>query len=686
MWHRLVVVWWIAVLFLLVAWSRARGVKRDLALTRLLRLGGLGLIAGLVWEWSDALPYGGIPAKVTLVAGSLWWMGYHAWSAVIPAWLLRRQRGRRLRAMVWGEDPRDLERLRWSSVAYRRAKAIAPYLRAEASAYWLARTDPMPRRQWLGVTRRCICDVAIPQDLMLRHVLILGSTGAGKTRTALQGLIEQQIARGLGLLVLQFKHDELFYRGVFEAIVHAGREGDCVYLSLRSDDEVRTAAWNPLAWPHPVEVAEAVVHATIDDLAPLRYFAAQNLDALCIILDGAIRRGEILNFTRLAELLAETGQSGAGRPLLAYLHGFPDLRSRAQKVRWEHASELKMLAARLARFPALTPIPGRASLDLRVAMQRRQVVLVNLDATTFPQAARYVGRLLVAALSAAYSVLRRTEGDPLYLVALDEFGPVAGPHLSSVLSTARGFGVSVILATQSLADLRVAGQRETAGALAAQIVENVGTQVVFGLRNPRDAEWWSAASGTVFRDYSTETLLEGNVGTETGGRLHAARHESSAVPVNKLLFAPRSKAFVWVPSRRCLRPPGGRSTRLGEELDRRDVVLANFVLPPDPPPWPDIVGGGVVIPRAASTGLESRPTAPPRPAVTSGPARIQSPPLSRLLPAGLLGPTLLGRSAPQVDTSGEDMGCPEGRAENAEPQGRNGFDRPDRETGDPGKP
>jgi hypothetical protein len=217
-------------------------------------------------------------------------------------------------------------------------------------------------------------------------------------------------------------------------------------------------------------------------------------------------------------------------------------------------------------------------------------------------------------------------------------------------------------------------------------VENVGTQVVFGLRNPHDAEWWSSASGTVFRDRSTETLLEGNVGPEIGGRLHAARIESNAIPINKLLFAPRSKAFVWIPSRRCLRLPGGRVACLGEDLDRRDVVLANFALPPAPLPWPNIVGGGIEVAQGAPVGPELHPGAPPRPAATLEPERMQSPPPSRLLPAGLLGPTLLGRPTAHVDTTVEGTGYLEGGAGKTEPRGGDGFDRTDRETDNPGQP
>ncbi|HEX4841278.1 MAG TPA: type IV secretion system DNA-binding domain-containing protein, partial [bacterium] len=593
MWHQIVILWLTAIFLSAIAWSHAHGANKRRAMKRVVHLIGYGVPIVFAWEWFDALPLGGILAKMALVAGLLWYLAYRVWTRTFLAWRVRGQQSQRLRTLAGEQDPRDLGRLRWSQVTYDRDRALAPYLHAKVGAYWLARSDPLPCRRWWGLTLHRAYDVAVPKDLMLRHMLILGSTGAGKTRTALQGIVEQQVARGLGAIVLQFKHDELFYRSVLDAVVRAGREVDCVYFSLRSDDEGRTAAWNPFDWPNSGEVAEAVVHATLDDLPALRYFAAQNLDALAVVLEGAQRQGETLSFGRLADLLAQTGRSGAGQPLLAYLRPFPELRARAQRVRWDHASELKMLAAQLGRFGALTPAPNRIALNLRTAVQRGQVVLVNLDATTFPKAAQCVGRLFIVALSATYSGLRRTEADQVYLVALDEFGPVAGPHLSSMLGTARGFGVSLVLATQSLADLRIAGQRETAGALAAQVVENIGTQVVFGLRNPQDAKWWSDASGSVLRDEMTDVLVDGRADGNYLNRRQASQRESASVSINQLLFTPRAKAFVWIPSRRCLRAPGNRSAYLSQEPDRRSVILANFALPPDPSSWPEVQGGSI---------------------------------------------------------------------------------------------
>jgi len=614
----------------------------------IVRLTGYGVPIVFAWGWFDTLPLGGILAKVALVTGLLWYLAYRVGTRVFLAWRVRGQQGQRLRALAGEQDPRDLGRLRWSQVIYDRARVLAPYLHTEANAYWLARSDPLPYKRWWGLTLHRAYDVAVPKDLMLRHVLILGSTGAGKTRTALQGIVEQQAARGLGAIVLQFKHDELFYRSVLDAVVCAGREADCIYLSLRSDDEGRTAAWNPFDWPNSVEVAEAVVHAAFDDLPALRYFAAQNLDALGVVLDGAKRQGETLSFGRLADLLAQTGRSGAGQPLLTYLRPFPDLRARAQRVRWDHASELKMLAAQLGRFAALTLSPSRIALNLRTAVHQGQVVLVNLDATTFPMAARCVGRLFIAALSATYSGLRRTEADPVYLVAIDEFGPVAGPHLSSMLGTARGFGVSLVLATQSLADLRIAGQRETAGALAAQVVENIGTQIVFGLRNPQDAKWWSDASGSVLRDEMTDVLVDGRTDGNSVNRRQASQRESASVSINQLLFTPRSKAFVWIPSRRCLRAPGDRSAYLSQEPDRRSVVLANFALPPDPSSWPEVQGGNI-------GGVGRGPAdVPPIGAVTydrqseSSPQKPGHPESSHLFAGGVMGRTLSGSITPPL--------------------------------------
>jgi len=474
--------------------------------------------------------------------------------------------------------------------------------------YWLARTEPLPVRGPLGMVRHASLDVAIPSGLLRQHLFVTGATGSGKSLRVIFPVLHQHIVRGRGALVVTFKHDPPLFRRLHGVLRAVGREGDLLYLSLRPEDAGATCWWHPLSAVESVAVvADALVAAVVEDAPEIRYYAAQNVDGLSIVLEAARRHGEELSFPRVADLLSESGMQGPGAALLSYLRPFHDLSKRARTVRWEHAADLKMMAARLAGFAAFCPAPGRHRLDLLDAVRRGLVVVASLDSMSTPQAARYAGRMVINLLGAVLSGLGRTEQDPLFLVVLDEFGAVAGPHLQNLLAKARGFGVGLVLATQSLGDLRSAGSRERAGGLLAQITENVATQVVLTMRDPDDARWWSEASGSMLRRYAFESILEHGAAMEGLGKVHSASRESARVHQNKLLYLPAGLGYIWLPSRRrCLWWPGGRRPAFPRDHDVRDAVLCAFGFPPDPGPEAELeLAGGRVA--GASEGVPPAP-------------------------------------------------------------------------------
>lgn len=487
--------------------------------------------------------------------------------------------------------------------------------------YWLARTEPLPVQFLPGWQRRRSLDVAIPGAYLRQHLFVAGATGSGKSLAVIAPLLHQHIhKKQAGMLALSWKHDPPLFRRLLAWAREAGREQDVIYLSLRPEDAGLTAWWDPLSQIESVAVlADVVVSAIVEDQPQVRFFGAQNLDGLSVALEAARRHGEVLSWPRLAELLSETGKTGPGQALADYVRPWSDLTRRARSVQWENASDVKMMANRLSGFAACVPHPGRARLDLAEALRSGRIVIASLDAMAVPAAARYVGRMLVASLGAVLSGSGRTESAPLYLVILDEFGQMAGPHLVNLLSKARGFGVGLGLATQSLADLRTAGSREQAGGLLGQVIENVATSVILTLRDPQDARWWSEASGSVLRRYAFESILEEGAAMEGLGTVHSAQRESQRIHPNKLLYLPRLFGYVWIPSRRsCLWLPGGKRPAYPRAADVRDAVLCKFAIPPDPdlPDLSELLRGGRMVvdgedvPPAEEEPVRSAPAVP----------------------------------------------------------------------------
>lgn len=119
--------WVLGIIAATVAWWRSRGEERRQRARTLQRLLGLGVAAG-IWEWMGTLPYGGWPAKIAVLAATVYGIVWYARVRVIPAMDIWWQQFLSLHRLASNsEDPRDVGRLRWPElqVSY---EAISPYL------------------------------------------------------------------------------------------------------------------------------------------------------------------------------------------------------------------------------------------------------------------------------------------------------------------------------------------------------------------------------------------------------------------------------------------------------------------------------------------------------------------------------------------------------------------------------
>jgi type IV secretory pathway TraG/TraD family ATPase VirD4 len=107
--------------------------------------------------------------------------------------------------------------------------------------------------------------------------------------------------------------------------------------------------------------------------------------------------------------------------------------------------------------PGVAPIPG-APLDLRRALEGGEVVLFSLNASTYGKLSAQLGTLAIQDLvTAAGNKLNLPEGERA-MIAIDEFSALGSDQVLALLARGREAGVTVLLATQELADLDRAGK------------------------------------------------------------------------------------------------------------------------------------------------------------------------------------------------------------------------------------
>jgi type IV secretory pathway TraG/TraD family ATPase VirD4 len=184
---------------------------------------------------------------------------------------------------------------------------------------------------------------------------------------------------------------------------------------------------------------------------------------------------------------------------------------------------------------------GAESFDLLQTVQARGVVYFDLESDSRPLLAQMLAGAIVQDLGATVAHLQRKPVPTL--VVIDEFSAVAAAQVVRLFGRARSAGISLLLGTQELSDLRLPGRES----LLEQVMGNLSALIAHRQVVPQSAELvarlagsrgaWRASrrdDGPITRSRTTVPALEPDevmrlgrgwaaVITLTGGRSAGAR-------------------------------------------------------------------------------------------------------------------------------------------------------------------
>jgi len=321
---------------------------------------------------------------------------------------------------------------------------------------------------WPGAER----PVAQPVVGALSHSLIAGPTGVGKS-TLLTNLLVSDIEQGRGVVLIDGKGDTA---SSVLARIPESRHGDVIVLDCASSGPLPGLQ---LFGSHSPELAADVVLGVLSDLfeeswGPLseRYLRAGLVavahDALGTLADVPFVYSDPAYRRKLVGRLRDSLVRATFASFEAMSAG-----ERQQQL----AAPLNKLGTLLGR-PVVRTVLGQATprLDFHDVLRSRKIVVVSLaPARVGSPAARLIGALTVFALFQAVqgrAGLSERARRP-FMVYIDEpraLGDLPMP-LDALLEQARGLGVGLTLAPQSMAQLPKS-VREAA-------LTNVATRVVF---------------------------------------------------------------------------------------------------------------------------------------------------------------------------------------------------------------
>jgi hypothetical protein len=449
--------------------------------------------------------------------------------------------------------------------AARRAGARAA-ARESAGAVMLG-TDPVGRA------------VALSDRQLAAHALIVGASGAGKSTTMLS-ILGAQIRRGRPVVAIDMKGSPAFAAQLRDAAAAAGR-------GLRVFTPDGPGHWNPLAHgnatalkdklisterfsePHYQRAAERYVQTVLQVLHARDPDRPAQLDQVVALMEPR----------RLAASLRGVPQPLTER-VLDYLGGLTgDQVSAARGL----GTRLALLSESCAGPYLVSGAPPGQEIDLRHALRGQEidlrhalrggdVVLFSLNSSVYGKLAAQLGALAIQDLVSASGYRLGEAGEPAHsaadllpaTIAIDEFSALGDDHVLALLARARESGISVLTATQEMADL----QRAAPG-FRDQVLGIVGVKIAHRQDVPESAEMIAKMAGTQWV-WDETRHVRGWLDAGHGTRASRRQVERFLVHPNEIKTLPTGHAVAL--------------TKLPTSEVRRVQVSPGRVAPPRLPP------------------------------------------------------------------------------------------------------
>ena len=296
--------------------------------------------------------------------------------------------------------------------------------------------------------------VLIPRDVFREHAHVLGDSGSGKTSKFLCPVTEQLAMVGdCSIVAVDLKSDTREILGTLLAVQEAVRRERGVTMPLKTFSNqagMPTFAFNPTTQPYwtdfdlltRTDILCAANGLTYGTDYGQGYYSSANA---AVVYHALKTFPHVTSFKELATCIGNVIDTARKREL------HPEIRKAGVHV----LEVMKRLAAceplNVTATTGHSPEVVEQAIDLTQVFREPQLLYFHLSATLSPSGAPEIARLVTYMLLAAATQTQRRH--PVFLV-IDEFQRMVASNLEYMLQLARSMGVGVILANQSMEDLK----------------------------------------------------------------------------------------------------------------------------------------------------------------------------------------------------------------------------------------
>lgn len=329
----------------------------------------------------------------------------------------------------------------------------------------------------LGVSTYTAKPILIPDHFINQIVLVLGTTGSGKTVT-LQRFYHRAITEGYPLIVIDGKPTQ----DNIDWLKNLADKYDRKFFGFNCDN---FAHYDPLSNGDCSELKDKII--SLKDQWESDYYRSIAEDYLQTTFEVLLQSGDSFDLKKVADCLDFNTLKDFCRSLKN-----AELLKRVESLQKYDLKDITGLRAHLnilihSSLGEYFKMNDQ-TFSLEKIINDNAIVYFSLPALRYPSFSKVLGKLVINDIKA--TIERNESNKPVFMV-FDEFSVFAGEQVLNLVNMGRGKGVHAVFGTQGLADLNTVNKN-----FKSQMLNCANTIICHRLNDQESAETVAGWMGT----------------------------------------------------------------------------------------------------------------------------------------------------------------------------------------------